>query len=68
MMLAAAGTINLENGQKKTAIWYIEYERLVCKTSDDEEIVSIPESEFRHLLSAYCNSTPTNANKTKTDK
>ena len=59
-MIAAAGVINLENGQKKTAIWYIEDFCLVCRTSDDEEIIRIPEKEFRNLLSAYCNSNPAN--------
>lgn len=64
-MIAAAGIINLENGQKRTAIWYLEPDALVCRTSDDEEIIRIPEKEFRNLLTAYCNSNPTNEAKTK---
>jgi hypothetical protein len=63
--MIAAGVINLENGDKKTGIWYFEYPYIIVKTVEDDEIVRIVDSDFRELLTAYCKSNPSNETKTK---
>lgn len=55
-----AGIINLENGRQENAVWHFEGNYIVVKTFNDEEIIRLTDKAFREVLTAYCNSNPTN--------